>query len=233
MRIFNSIKNKPNLINIWRTLPVEVWFHNGARKNPPFGLTYRPHFIVKGTTDYLGIQFENLEKKTLGEHIITRVQLTYESIGVDYAGLKQSVEFEIKEGGTTVGQGVVLGNKSTIAVYSQWEMECCGDLFSIGDVVEWQVEKGWKGQENLFVDGLIEYCYSAHASIDEKVFDLKATVLNIYEIWYEYKAEVINKQKVLVPYSGTAIQTNNTDWIVEKVPAAWIINLDLISVESK
>ena len=219
-------------IMLFRTLPVEVWFFDSVRKTPPCGNTYRPHFVVKGTNDYLGIQFEYLEDVPFREHIAVRVQLTYESTGVDYSKLKPNVTFEIKEGGTIVGEGIVIGNKSAIVEYAQWEMECCGDPFEIGNIVEWQIEKAGDLQiKNLFVNGLIDYCYSAHASIDDEVFILKAKILDIHAVYYEREIKIINTQGVLFPISGKAFPVNKTEWNSNDVPDSWFINLDIINIK--
>ena len=86
---------------------VKVWFlDNGTRKNPPFGTSYRPHFVIKNTIEYLGIQFENLEKRKFNEHILCSIILLYE--GIDYSKLKKGISFDIKEGPYTVGEGFVI-----------------------------------------------------------------------------------------------------------------------------
>ena len=88
-------------------LLVEVWFlDNNTRKNPPYGTVYRPHFVIENTNEYLGIQFENLEKRKFNEYILCDIILLYE--GVDYSKLKKGASFEIKEGPYTVGKGFVI-----------------------------------------------------------------------------------------------------------------------------
>ena len=85
---------------------VEVWFNN-HRKAPPFGAGYRPHFVIKGTEEYLGIQFTELEQAPVGEHILAEIRFLYCGL-VDYSELVTDVEFEIREGRNVVGEGVVL-----------------------------------------------------------------------------------------------------------------------------
>ena len=89
-------------MNMW----VEVWFFgNIHRKTPPFGWTYRPHLIVKGTEDLLGVEFMNLDKSVLNEHLLCEIRLPY---SVGYSQLKQGTYFDIVEGGTKiVGEGYV------------------------------------------------------------------------------------------------------------------------------
>jgi translation elongation factor EF-Tu-like GTPase len=83
---------------------VEVWFYSDNRI--PSGSYYRPHFIIKETDEYLGVQFENLQNAPLGERIICDVKLLYE--GIDYSNLTPNTAFYIKEGSKTVGEGVVI-----------------------------------------------------------------------------------------------------------------------------
>ena len=82
------------------------FFTNSYRKKPPFGTAYRPHFVIKGTTEYLGIQFLNLDEAPLGEEIFSDIELLYD--GVVYSTLVAGTSFEIKEGDHTVGEGVVV-----------------------------------------------------------------------------------------------------------------------------
>ena len=47
--------------------------------------------------------------------------------------------------------------------YEMWQMECCGEPFSVGDTVKWLVQKA------EFIDMPIDvsdipYCYQAHSS---------------------------------------------------------------------
>jgi len=85
-------------------MKVRVCFYPDIRKIPPYGSGYRPHFRVKGTTGYLGIQFEFLPKVDFGEWADAEVRLLYD---IDYSGLIPMTEFHIMEGGHQVGEGVV------------------------------------------------------------------------------------------------------------------------------
>jgi len=85
---------------------VEVWF-NDKYRTPPFGAGYRPHFVVKGTEEYLGIQFTELEQTPVGEHMLAEIRFLFHGF-VDYSKLVTGVEFEIREGPNIVGEGMVL-----------------------------------------------------------------------------------------------------------------------------
>ena len=89
-------------------MTVEVWFFDNAYRmhGPPYGTAYRPHLVIKEKEEYLGIQFENLEKAPYGEHILRDIKLLYD--GVDYSNLVSGTAFYIKEGANTVGEGIVI-----------------------------------------------------------------------------------------------------------------------------
>ena len=69
---------------------------------------YRPHFVVKEMSEYLGIQFEDLEEAAFGEEIVANVKPLYISTGVNYSALVPDTSFEIKEGPHTVGEVQVI-----------------------------------------------------------------------------------------------------------------------------
>ncbi|WP_409274561.1 hypothetical protein V1499_05885 [Neobacillus sp. SCS-31] len=74
---------------------------------------YRPHFRIKGETEYLGIMFksgpEGLVKPN--EKINAQVWLNYYP-GISYEKLMNGAEFEIMEGARIVGTGNVIGSMS-------------------------------------------------------------------------------------------------------------------------
>ena len=67
---------------------------------------YRPHFVVKGKEDYLGVCFLDGEEVELGETARATVELFYPQ--TDYCSLVTGAEFFIMEGPNRVGQGTVL-----------------------------------------------------------------------------------------------------------------------------
>ena len=91
---------------------VEVLFYKdgeSCRKNPP-NLTnraYRPHFVIKGTKEYLGVWFVEGDFAELGTKINAVVETIYDN--VDYTLLLNfGTEFDIAEGGNIVGKGKVI-----------------------------------------------------------------------------------------------------------------------------
>ena len=70
--------------------------------------------------------------------------------------------------------------------YEMWQMECCGEPFSVGDTVKWLVQKA------EFIDMPIDvsdipYCYQAHSSEWKKLFVLEGKVKRIEVLYQTYK----------------------------------------------
>lgn len=95
----------------WRNIEAEVFFYENARSAPPFG-EYRPHFVADGSEDYLGIQFIDLKNAPFGERIVSKVELVYEDLGVDYSQLAPNNHFVIQEGAKSVGEGFIIGKRT-------------------------------------------------------------------------------------------------------------------------
>ena len=75
--------------------------------------------------------------------------------------------------------------KATVWV-DNWEIECCGNGFKIGDAISWDVSK-WR---TVFPDSLtrnMDYAYNAHASMDDVVYKIDGIVLKIEAIYTLYK----------------------------------------------
>ena len=91
-------------------LYVEVIFWSGKRKAPPSLVSgkYRPHFVVKGTADYLGVCFLDGIECAFDEPALGNAQPLYPDT-VDYGPLADGTEFLIYEGANAVGGGRVLG----------------------------------------------------------------------------------------------------------------------------
>ena len=108
------IVGRPNVPPALRnTLEVEVRFFSNVRKTFPLLATvnnvgYRPHFVVAGTEEYLGVQFLKSDLREFDQSGKAIVSLCFfESI--DYSSLKPGVAFSIMEGPRAVGEGRVVG----------------------------------------------------------------------------------------------------------------------------
>lgn len=68
--------------------------------------------------------------------------------------------------------------------YDDWQMQCCGDPFTIGDRVEWLVclPTGLKTSVDV---GRIDYCYEAHGS-ETTMFRLNGYVVKITGLYEKF-----------------------------------------------
>ena len=62
--------------------------------------------MIKGKSEYLGVQFLYGEIVDLGESTLAMVQCIYDC--VDYSGLTDGSTFFIMEGSNKVGEGIVV-----------------------------------------------------------------------------------------------------------------------------
>lgn len=101
-------------------LYVEVIFWSGKRKTPPSLLSgkYRPHFVVMGTFEYLGVCFLDGTECTFDEPALGNAQPLYPDT-VDYGPLEDHAEFLIYEGANAVGKGRLLGRTVPYKVKQQ------------------------------------------------------------------------------------------------------------------
>lgn len=76
---------------------------------------YRPHFAPKGGRDMLGIVFATFGHTRFGEPLQAGLDYLYPG-RVDYSALSPGTEFWIIEGGTAVGEGVIIANDSPPAM---------------------------------------------------------------------------------------------------------------------
>ena len=101
-------------------LYVEVIFWSGKRKTPPSLISgkYCPHFVVKGTSEYLGVCFLDGTECAFDELTLGDAQPIYPDT-VDYILLADNAEFLIYEGPNAVGEGRVLGRTIPYQVKQQ------------------------------------------------------------------------------------------------------------------
>lgn len=86
---------------------VSVIFFAGKRNTIPNlnGMVYRPHLLVKGDTEYLGVCFINGDLSGFNQVTDALVLPVYS--GVNYNKLEVGVIFFIMEGPHIVGEGIV------------------------------------------------------------------------------------------------------------------------------
>ena len=98
----------------WQRYNVLITFYppeDGGRRvppQPPFSIdrSYRPHIVVDGDSDYLGVRFVGGSETKPGEP--GRFSFVEQFPDVDYSSLAAGVKFTIREGSNIVGNGVIL-----------------------------------------------------------------------------------------------------------------------------
>lgn len=83
-----------------------VTFFSKKRTSPPnlnYGMYY-PYIVIKGTEEYLSINFIDGEDVIFDKQIGANALPIYET--VDYSALQACAEFFIMEGGNIVGKGL-------------------------------------------------------------------------------------------------------------------------------
>lgn len=83
---------------------VEVLFYKDIRETPPIlkDCIYRPHFVVKGTSDYLGVWFIDGDNVKFGIKMAAIVETIYDKVNYSIL-LRPDNEFYILEVATIVG----------------------------------------------------------------------------------------------------------------------------------
>lgn len=91
--------------------------------------------------------------------------------------------------------------------YEMWQMECCGEPFSVGDRVTWLVSKS--ELENMSIDvSDIDFYYQAHSSDWKSLFVLEGKVKQIEILYQTYKRSETDSRH-LVPVSGELEEADN------------------------
>jgi hypothetical protein len=91
-------------------IAVAVKFYGRGRRRRETAVVlfddYRPHFVLKGDTDYLGVAFASGDDFEWDRELAAEVLLLYAD--VDYGRLVPNAEFFIMEGANAVGEGRVV-----------------------------------------------------------------------------------------------------------------------------
>ena len=72
----------------------------------------------------------------------------------------------------------MIGMKQCKVFYENWQMECCGSPFKLGDTIEWLVYEADDTDSETKL-GKVEYCYEGHSSHWQTLSVLKGTIKNI------------------------------------------------------
>ncbi len=96
-----------------------------------------------------------------------------------------------------------------IVLYEDWQFECCGENFEIGNNIKWLV---------LCVESInlpiktdkIDYYYEAHSSDYKKLFVLEGTINKIKALYEKYTTSE-NNSRLLVPVDGILYDINSSE----------------------
>lgn len=92
----------------------------------------------------------------------------------------------------------------TSIYYENWQMDCCGESFSIGDKVEWNCAQY---DDDFLVKA--DYLFESHLSSD---FEISGIVSEIYAVKYEYE----NRKGVNYPISFLTTPMTTSSEFIEK-----------------
>ena len=98
---------RPNMSDLDFTISCTVTFFSKKNTNPPNlnNGKYSPNIVVKGTEEYLEVNFIDGEDVIFDKPIQANALPVYEA--VDYSTIQAGAEFLIMEGGNIVGEGIV------------------------------------------------------------------------------------------------------------------------------
>ncbi|MFC2418808.1 MAG: hypothetical protein ACFNON_03580, partial [Veillonella parvula] len=105
--VVDTFAKEPDFTLEYFTISCTVTFFSKKRTSPPnlnYGMYY-PHIVIKGTEEYLGINFIDGEDVIFDKPIQANALPVYET--VDYSAIQIGAEFLIMEGGNIVGEGIV------------------------------------------------------------------------------------------------------------------------------
>ena len=90
------------------------------------------------------------------------------------------------------------GTKVCVIAIEDWQIQCCGTSFKVGDKVEWIVHE--YGKPSDVTVRMVEYYYEHHSSDWQKLFKAVGIVAEIKALFYSYEErpnQYGNKQGVV------------------------------------
>lgn len=98
---------RPNMSSLDFTISCTVTFFSKKNTNPPNlnNGKYSPHIVIKGTEEYLGINFIDGEDVIFDQPI--RANALPVNKDLDYSSLQVGTEFFILGGSAIIGEGLV------------------------------------------------------------------------------------------------------------------------------
>ncbi len=119
--------------------------------------------------------------------------------------------------------------ESKIVLYEDWQMQCCGIPFSVGDDVKWLVCK-CEGKPLSAIDlGHIDYYYEAHSDDYERLFVLSGKVSQIKAL-HENHAPSKDNPRLFIPAEGMLVNVTHANGWDEPVNgmkfSAYVVQVD-------
>ena len=102
---------------------------------------------------------------------------------------------------------------SCVVDYEDWQMQCCGTPFKLGDAVEWPVMKATR-EDHPWIEIVdsIDYYYETHDSWSAEMLRLRGVVTDIKAIHIQYVPSPDNSRHlVAVSGSGIAVKVKKAD----------------------
>lgn len=135
---------------------------------------------------------------------------------------------------------------NVIISVADWQMQCCGAPFKVGERVEWTVDKKEEPNEvwDKFDPEPIEYYYENHASDQMKTLVLEGLVKKIYANYFKFEIKLKRQHKFQaykeysVPIAVKSVTVDEADgWHNEMDTETWkfvyyTVHLDDVEVKA-
>ena len=94
---------------------------------------------------------------------------------------------------------------SCVVDYEDWQMQCCGTPFKVGDAVDWLAME-LTGEDHPWSEivGSMDYYYEAHDAYRAGMLRLRGVVIDIKALHIKYVPSPENS-RCLVPVAGSGI----------------------------
>lgn len=108
----------------------------------------------------------------------------------------------------------MVNRKDCTVLYEGWQMQCCGNPFSIGDEIEWTVFVF--NRTVVGIDSKIDYIYDAHYETENGLYILQGTVDRIDALFTKYEPSLDNPI-MQIPASGSLRSVSKADGCEEDI----------------
>jgi hypothetical protein len=126
-------------------------------------------------------------------------------------------------------------DKCTVLI-EDWQMQCCGEPFSIGSYVNWLVLKYYKPFIYHKDVDAVNYCYEHHSSDWKKLFKINGSVITITACYCFFIPDITDPtrhRKIKTPGGATQPVTQADGWdedIGEQEFGSYVVCIDNVSI---